>query len=62
VVQDDLKQRFGFAYDPAAGMVRLTREMRTRLDIPDVETFRRQLETLERMGEANRHAQESYGV
>ena len=32
-------QRFGFLYDPAAGMVRLTREMRTRIDIPDADTF-----------------------
>ena len=62
VVQDDQHQRFGFAYDPAAGMVRLTREMRTRLDIPDVETFTHQLESLERMGEANRRAQGSDGA
>ena len=41
VVPDDRAQRFGFLYDPAAGMVRLTREMRTRLDIPDAETFTR---------------------
>lgn len=57
VVPDDRAQRFGFLYDPAAGMVRLTREMRTRLDIPDAETFTRQLETLRRIGEANRRAQ-----
>ena len=57
VVPDDRGQRFGFLYDPVAGMVRLTREMRTRLDIPDAETFARQLETLRRIGEANRHAQ-----
>ena len=62
VVQDDQHQRFGFAYDPAAGMVRLTREMRTRLDIPDAETFSRQLEALERMGRANRQAQGSDGA
>jgi hypothetical protein len=62
VVPDDQHQRFGFAYDPAAGMVRLTREMRTRLDIPDVETFKRQLETLERVGEANRRVQEADGA
>jgi hypothetical protein len=31
--------------------------MRTRLDIPDAETFTRQLETLRRFGEANRRAQ-----
>jgi hypothetical protein len=57
VVPDDRAQRFGFLYDPAAGMIRLTREMRTRLDIPDTETFTRQLETLQRIGEVNRHAQ-----
>lgn len=57
VVPEDRTQRFGFLYDPAAGMVRLTREMRMRIDIPDVETFTRQLETLERLGEANRRAQ-----
>ena len=57
VVPDDRAQRFGFLYDPAAGMIRLTREMRTRLDIPDAEMFIRQIEALQRMGEANRHAQ-----
>jgi hypothetical protein len=57
-VPHDRAQRFGFLYDPAAGMVRLTREMRSRLDIPDVETFRRQLAVLRRLGEANRRAQE----
>ena len=61
VVPDDRAQRFGFQYDPAAGMIRLTREMRTRLDIPDAETFTRQLETLQRIGEANRRAQNSNG-
>ncbi len=61
VVPDDRAQRFGFQYDPAAGMIRLTREMRTRLDIPDAETFTRQLETLQRIGEANRRAQNSTG-
>ena len=57
VVPDDRAQRFGFLYDPAAGMIRLTREMRTRLDIPDAETFTRQLETLQRIGEVNRRVQ-----
>jgi hypothetical protein len=46
VVPDDRAQRFGFLYDPAAGMIRLTREMRTRLDIPDAEMFIRQIEAL----------------
>jgi hypothetical protein len=57
VVPEDRTQRFGFLYDPAAGMVRLTREMRSRLDIPDAETFACQLETLRVIGEANRRAQ-----
>jgi hypothetical protein len=57
IVPDDRAQRFGFLYDPAAGMIRLTREMRTRLDIPDAETFTRQLETLQRIGEVNRRVQ-----
>jgi hypothetical protein len=57
VVPEDRAQRFGFLYDPAAGMVRLTREMRTRIDIPDAETFTRQLAMLQRLGEANRRAQ-----
>jgi hypothetical protein len=61
VVPDDRAQRFGFLYDPAAGMIRLTREMRTRLDIPDAEMFIGQLEALQRMGEANRHAQGAEG-
>jgi hypothetical protein len=57
VVPEDRAQRFGFLYDPEAGMVRLTREMRTRLDIPNAETFRAQLDTLRLLGEANRRAQ-----
>jgi hypothetical protein len=61
VVPDDRAQRFGFLYDPAAGMIRLTREMRTRLDIPDAEMFIGQIEALQRMGEANRHAQGADG-
>jgi hypothetical protein len=61
VVPDDRAQRFGFLYDPAAGMVRLTREMRTRLDIPDAEMFTQQLATLQRIGEANRYAQGNGG-
>lgn len=57
VVPEDRTQRFGFLYDPAAGMIRLTREMRTRLDIPEAETFSRQLAALHRFGEVNRRAQ-----
>lgn len=57
VVPNDEQERFGFLYDPEAGMMRLTREMRTRLDIPDGETFLRQLAVLHTLGEANRRAQ-----
>ncbi|MDQ2653054.1 MAG: hypothetical protein M3Z20_08410 [Chloroflexota bacterium] len=57
VVPNDEQERFGFIYDPDAGMMRLTREMRTRLDIPDAETFLRQLAVLQNLGEANRRAQ-----
>ncbi|MCC6314847.1 MAG: hypothetical protein IT337_12635 [Thermomicrobiales bacterium] len=51
-------QRWGFLYDPAAGMVRLSREMRTRLDIPDAAQFAAQLDALARIGAANRRAQQ----
>lgn len=57
VVPNDEAERFGFIYDPEAGMMRLTREMRTRLDIPDAATFVRQLATLHELGEINRRAQ-----
>lgn len=57
VVSDGARQRFGFLYDPEAGMVRLSRAMRSRLDIPDAETFVRQLDALAALGEANRRAQ-----
>ena len=57
VVPDDQRQRFGFIYDPEAGMVRLTREMHGRTDIPDAATFTRQLDALAALGEANRRAQ-----
>jgi hypothetical protein len=61
VVPENRTQRFGFLYDPASGMVRLTREMRSRLDIPDAAQFTQQLETLRLMGEANRRAQGARG-
>jgi hypothetical protein len=57
VVPDATKQRWGWIYDPEAGMVRLTREMRTRVDIPDPGQFTTQLAVLQRIGEANRRAQ-----
>jgi hypothetical protein len=61
VVPENRTQRFGFAYDPAAGMVRLTREMRSRLDIPNAPMFTGQLEALRQLGEANRRAQGATG-
>ena len=57
VVPDANRQRFGFLYDPGAGMVRLTRAMRTRLDIPDPAAFVGQLDALVRLGDANRRVQ-----
>ena len=57
VVPEAAHQRYGFAYDPAAGMVRLTRAMRTRLDIPDPATFVAQLDTLVRLAAINRQVQ-----
>jgi hypothetical protein len=57
VVPDDQRQRFGFLYDPDAGMVRLSRAMDGRNDIPDPATFTRQLDALIALGEANRTAQ-----
>jgi hypothetical protein len=59
VVPDDSKQRFGFLYDPGAGMVRLSRAMSGRNDIPDPATFTRQLDALIALGNANRAAQAS---
>ncbi len=57
VVPDVKNQRWGWIYDPDAGMVRLTREMRGRNDIPDPAQFTAQLAALQRIGEANRRAQ-----
>lgn len=59
VVPDAKRQRWGWIYDPDAGMVRLSREMRTRLDIPSAEQFAAQLQTLAVIGAANRRAQEA---
>jgi hypothetical protein len=57
VVPDAGQQRYGFAYDPASGMLRLTRAMRSRLDIPNAPAFLRQLDALVRLGRLNRRAQ-----
>ena len=56
-VADATRERFGFLYDPTAGHVRLARAMRTRRDIPDAETFLRQLDVLAAIARANRAAQ-----
>lgn len=45
-------------YDPAPGHVQLTRPMTTRRDIPDVERFREQLESLIGLADRNRAHQE----
>lgn len=44
-------------YDPTAGRLRFQRPMRTRRDIPDAATFRRQLDLLVTLGPMNRRAQ-----
>jgi hypothetical protein len=62
VVPNDKKQRFGFIYDPEAGMVRLSRSMDGRNDIPDPDTFTHQLDTLIELGVANRAAQATIPV
>ncbi len=48
-------------YDPNAGHVRLTRPMVTRRDIPERETFRRQVEVLIQIGSINRSIQQAEG-
>jgi len=58
VVPEAKAQRWGFAYDPEAGMVRLSRAMRTRADIPDAAQFVAQLDALVTIGDANRRAQQ----
>lgn len=57
VVPNAGAERFGFAYDPTKGVLRLTRAMHTRRDIPDAPTFLRQLDAVVRLGNANRRAQ-----
>lgn len=44
-------------YDPGAGHLRLSKPMRTRRDIPDASLFRRQLDLLVEIGDANREVQ-----
>jgi hypothetical protein len=57
IVTEAEHQRYGFAYDREAGIVRLSRAMRTRLDIPDPATFVAQLDTLVRLAAINRRVQ-----
>ena len=57
-VADPNTERFRLDYDPDAGIIRLTRAMRTRRDIPDVTTFDQQLAYLTRLGNENRAAQQ----
>lgn len=57
VVPEAKAQRWGFAYDPEAGMVRLSRAMRTRADIPEAARFVAQLDAVAEIGAANRRAQ-----
>lgn len=57
-VADVERERFRVNYDPDAGVLRLTRAMRTRRDIPDVAAFDRQIAYLTELGNQNRAAQE----
>jgi hypothetical protein len=57
VVPEAATQRWGFSYDPEAGMVRLSRAMRNRADIPEAAPFVAQLDALAEIGVANRRAQ-----
>jgi hypothetical protein len=45
------------AYDPVPGHVQLTRPMATRRDVPQAESFKRQLDALVRVAGANRSLQ-----
>jgi hypothetical protein len=57
-IADPLRERFRLEYDPDAGVVRLTRPMRTRRDIPGAAIFDRQLAYLSELGDENRAAQQ----
>ncbi len=57
-VADPDRERFRLEYDPEAGVIRLTRPMRTRRDIPDAITFDKQLSYLVQLGDENRAAQQ----
>lgn len=56
-VVDSLRDRFRLDYDPETGRLRFERAMRTRKEIPDDARFRRQLDLLVALGQANRRAQ-----
>lgn len=51
------QDRFRLDYDPEAGRLRFEWPMRTRREIPHVDAFRRQLDLLVALGQANRRAQ-----
>lgn len=57
-VAEPERERFRIEYLPDAGIVRLTRSMRTRKDIPDAATFETQLAFLVQLGEENRAVQQ----
>jgi len=52
---------FQLEYSPEGGYVRLTAPMATRKDIPAPETFRQQLQVLDRLSDQNRSWQEGAG-
>jgi hypothetical protein len=51
--------RYRLEYDPAAGLLRFSRPMRTRRDIPAPAEFRAQLDLLVALGPINRSAQQA---
>ena len=57
VIAQPERERFGFLYDPVVGHVRLVRAMRTRRDVPNLETFLGQVDVLVSIARANRRAQ-----
>ncbi|MGI8403642.1 MAG: hypothetical protein ACR2OE_02530 [Thermomicrobiales bacterium] len=55
---DPAKHWLWIEYSPESGVVRITLPMQTRRDIPDAETFQRQLAYLRNLGARNRALQE----
>lgn len=65
LLQDNLATKLGVQegwfqldYSPTGGYVRLSVPMSTRRDIPGEDVFRRQLDVLDRLSDANRRLQE----